>query len=103
MPAMAIHDSATKLIKDNWYAEPGIKETYLFPSSDEIRIVHLDENSPTLQEGEKVAPFYFRASPDSGLTHRVAVVIINPVDKSQRQPPNGWGDWADAERLNPGN
>ena len=103
MPTTTIHDSATELIKDNWHAEPGIKETYLFPSSDEIRIVHLDENSPTLQEGEKVAPFYFRASPDSGLTHRVAVVIINPVDKSQRQPPNGWGDWADAERLNPGN
>jgi len=99
MPVMTLHDSAMDIIKANWVAEPGIRATYLFPSADVIRIVHLDENSPALEPDEELAPFYFRAARGSAASHDVAVALIRPDEQGRKQPPRGWGDWKDAERI----
>ncbi len=99
MVTATVHDAGVALIKANWQAEPGIVSSYLFPSDTEIRIVHLDENVPALIAGDRIQPFYFRAMPNGEIPFDSSVAIIRPEERDRLSPPEGWGNWEDAQQI----
>lgn len=94
-----IHTAAMSLAKYNQEAEPAIVRSYLFPSNTEIRLIHLDEHSPAMREGDDIAPFYFGRSSD--VPYPSAIALIRPEEKERLTPPAGWGEWEEAEELVP--
>lgn len=95
-----IRRAAQEMADEGRASEPQIREVYLFPSDSVIRIVYLDATaSPS--RGDRVRPFYFAASPVSGLPYPSAVAVIRPEEKDTLLPLEDWGDWSEAERLWP--
>jgi len=90
---------ARKLARYNQEADLGITASYLFPSKTEIRLIHLDENSPQTTEGEPIAPFYFGPDRIGGITYPSAIALIRPEEKGQLPLPTGWGTWDDAALI----
>jgi hypothetical protein len=94
---ISVRDAAMELVRDNVRYEPGIVRVYLFPASDEIRLVEIDRNSA---DAETVQPFYFSAYPAGGIPYRTALALITPADERRRPAlPEGWPDWDAAEVI----
>ena len=90
---------ARQIVADGLEAEPAIRAAYLFPSSEQIRLVYLDPTtSPSRDEGA-IRPFYFGANTAGGRPYPLAVALILPEEEGRLQPPEGWGTWGDAELL----
>lgn len=77
--------------------EPAIKEIYLFPADDEIRMIYVDPT--TLPSEETPTPFYNPPDPQGGIPYPYIVAIILPEEKGLLQLPKDWGDWASAVLL----
>lgn len=101
-PKLDIRCAALEMADEGRESEPQVREVYLFPSATEIRLVYLDATASPSRD-ERVRPFYFAASPTSGLPYPSAVAVIRPEEKKTLSPPEGWGGWSDAERLWPVN
>jgi len=88
-----------EIVESNWEADPAIEKTYLFPSSNEVRLIHVDASSPAMRKGEPIAPFYFSPDRAHGIPFPLAVAIIRPDEVPVTSPPEGWGDWDTAEVI----
>jgi hypothetical protein len=94
-----IENVAHRLAVYNQDADSGIVSSYLFPSATEIRLIHLDENSPATQDGEPIAPFYFGPDRAGGIIYPSAIALIRPEEKERLSLPEGWGAWDDAKPI----
>lgn len=94
-----LHDAALRLIEYNWEADPGINASFLFPSSNEIRLIHLDENSLETRMDDGIMPFYFGSSAADDIPFPSAIALIRPEEKERLSPPEGWGGWEQAEQF----
>jgi hypothetical protein len=94
----SIEEQARFLAADNRKAEPSIKKIYWFPHSDELRLVELLDEVPASQDVQ-VRPFYFRASPEDGLSVVSSIAMIRPEEFGKLQLPKDWGDWSEAIEL----
>lgn len=93
-----IERQARLLACENRAAEPGIRKVLWFPDDSEIRLVSLLDEFPTSEDGE-LHPFYFRPSPEDGLTSPSGVTLIRSDEYRKLKLPPGWGDWDDAIEL----
>ncbi len=93
-----IRIAAQKLAEANAASASETQEIYLFPDSEEIRLIETD---PTTLPSEKIIPFYFSADPAEGIPFRSAIALILPDEKGQLSPPAGWGSWETAIRIWP--
>jgi hypothetical protein len=75
--------------------EPGIVKVYWFPAQEEIRLISLYPDMPA-SEDEHLAPFYFKPSPEDGITFWSAVAMIQPSEFGNLELPKEWGAWNDA-------
>lgn len=80
-------------------AEPAMLKIFLFPSANEIRLLYVDATAHPAGEDEKIAPYYFRPSPNNGINFDSAVALIRPEEEGHLDLPAGWGTWKDAEVL----
>lgn len=93
-----IRHQAIRLAGETLRADPAIRKIYWFPDENEVRLIELEENCPSSQSGE-VEPFYFEASPEDGLIFPSGVAMIRPEEYGRLNPPEGWGNWDDAQEL----
>jgi len=98
MTTDTIEIQAKLLAADNKEAEPEIQRIYWFPDHDEVRLIVLDPSVPKEQDGI-VHPFYFRPSPEDGLTAPSAIALIRPEEFGKLRLPHTWGDWSAAIAL----
>ncbi len=84
-----IKDVARQLVADGLEAEPAIRAAYLFPSSEQIRLVYLDQTTSPSRDGQTIRPFYFGASAGRGIPYPSAIALIRPEEKADIQPPDG--------------
>ncbi|MFW5857449.1 MAG: hypothetical protein ACOCX4_06190 [Planctomycetota bacterium] len=97
----AIRKQALRLARENMRAEPGIEAVYWVPDGTEVRLIEVESNTvKTLSE--RVEPFYFDPSPSEELTAPSGVAVIRPEEFRKLELPEGWGDWDDVEKLEPG-
>ena len=96
--ATSIRAAAQKLANYNLEAAPETEAIYLFPSSDEIRLIETD---PTTLSSTEIVPYYFGAVPESGIPFRSSVALIRPEEAHRLAPPSAWGTWEDAIKLWP--
>ena len=96
---LAIKDVARQIVADGLEAEPAIRAAYLFPSSEQIRLVYLDPTTSPSRDKETIWPFYFGANSANGIPYPSAIALIRPEEKENLQPPMEWGTWDDAEAL----
>jgi hypothetical protein len=94
----SIEDAARKLADYNVEAAPETEAIYFFPHPDEIRLIETD---PTTLSDTEIVPYYFGASPKSGIPFRSAVALIRPEEAFRLPLPPGWGTWNDAVKLWP--
>jgi hypothetical protein len=94
-----IQKIARQLVRESQNAEPGITRSYLFPSEGEIRLIHLDNNSPASEKNEAIAPFYFGPDRQGDIPYPSAIALIRPEEKGHLNLPQGWGDWDGAEEV----
>lgn len=87
--------AAKALASANVENEPNIVATYLFPSETEIRLIHLDPSSPCAEEC--VSAYQF--PPEDDINYPCAIGLLPPEQKDQVLPPEGWGDWNDAQII----
>ena len=96
--AMPLKNAAHRLAQINHDFEDTITRTYWFrdPLENEIRLVHVD--TAAFFHLRAVRPFCFGASTDDGeFTPASAIALIAPSDEGRSSPPEGWGDWEEAE------
>lgn len=93
--APSIEDPAKLLAGENRRAEAAITKVFWFPHSHEVRFIALSEEVPGSDDRE-VHPFYFRASPQDGLTGQSAVAVVRPAEFGKLKLPRDWVDWRDA-------
>ncbi|MGI4789561.1 MAG: hypothetical protein ACRYFS_12000 [Janthinobacterium lividum] len=80
-------------------SDPATIKVLLFPSTEEIRLLYVDETArPTLEE-ETIAPYYFGADKRSGTHYTSAVALIRPEEEGKLHLPAGWGTWEDAVSI----
>lgn len=91
-------NAAALLARNNAESDPAVEEIYLFPGSNQIRLIELDATVPP---SGAIEPYYFGADPQSGLEFASAIALIRPEERGRLRPPDGWGDWGDAERIWP--
>jgi hypothetical protein len=94
----SLEEEARHLVKLNHSEVRSIVESYVFPDPDgkEIRVVHVD----TKAFPEKaVIPISFAPDPTEGLNHQMQIAIVDPVGIMTLTPPEGWGSWGDAMRI----
>lgn len=91
-------ETAQKLADYNMEVAPETEAIYFFPAEDVVQLVMLD---PVTLPSEEMVPYYFGASPRSGISHRSAVVLIRPEEAFRLPLPPGWGRWEDAVKLWP--
>ena len=92
-------DAARDLARANAESEPQIQRIYLFPHSDQIRLVAVD---PTTLPSERISPYYFDPDPVGGVPYSCAIALITPDEEMKRIPtPPGWGDWDEAKPIWP--
>ena len=94
-----LREAALELAKANIEAEPDLQQVYWFPSEEEIRLVLLDPTIAPSRDEEVFAPFYFGSNKAAGVPYPSAIALIHPKDKDRLQPPDGWGNWKDAESI----
>jgi hypothetical protein len=94
----SIEQQAKYLASENRKAEPGITKIYWFPDDHEVRLVSLLDEMPTSQDGI-LRPFYFRASPEHGLTAPSSVTLIRSDEFGTLRLPASWGSWNDAVEI----
>lgn len=92
-------DTAQTLAEANRQAEPGIRKTLLFPSVQEVRLVHIDVTAHPSGHDEELAPFYFNPDLANGIPFRSAIALVRPEEEGHLSLPMGWGTWQDAEVL----
>ncbi len=92
---MKIREAAEKLAAAN-SAEETIQRIYWFPDETELRIVVIDDASPT-SDDEEVHPFYFQ--PDGEIKVWKALSLLHPDEESKINLPNEWGSWADGKII----
>ena len=91
-----IRRQALTLAEANAEAEPTISDIYWFPNDEEIRLIEVDEQTPT---SDFVTPFFFNTDPAGGILLPSGIAIIRPEEKDRLTLPEGWGTWDDAERI----
>ena len=91
--------TARMLAAANREAEPAIRKTLLFPSVQEIRLVHIDLTAHPSGAEERLSPFYFNPDISHGIPFRSAIALIRPEEEEHLGLPNGWGTWRDAKIL----
>ncbi len=94
----SIEEAARKLAEYNMEAAPETEAVYFFPHPDEIRLIETD---PTTLSDTEIVPYYFGASPASGIPFRSSVALIRPEEAFHLPLPPGWGTWEDAVKLWP--
>ncbi len=95
---MEMMDSVKKLIEYHTEAEPSLVEIYLFPSTEEIHLVEVDENT-CLIEGNQMEAWYLDPYLEGGISHPSGFALIHPQEVRVLIPPDGWGTWEDAELV----
>jgi len=95
---MEMMESVKKLIEYHTEAEPSIVRVYRFPSEQEIRLVEVDEET-WLTEGNRMEAWYFGPDPNGEIHYPAGVALIRPEEESHLLPPEGWGDWNQAELV----
>lgn len=88
-----------KIIRENRESDRMLKEAYIFPSDEEIRLSYLDPNTSPHRGDINIRPFYFGMDLQSGLDYHSAIALILPDEKAKLVPPDGWGTWDDAEVI----
>jgi len=96
---VGIREAADRLMRFNVEAEPEIVRTYLFPSDEEIRLIHVHEATYENDSNKPISAFHFSADPVHGIPFRSAIGLIRPEEENVLLPPRGWGEWGDAERI----
>ncbi len=94
----SIEEAAQKLADYNMEAAPETEAIYYFPHPDEIRLIETD---PTTLSDTEIVPYYFGASPQSGIPFRSSIALIRPEEAFRLPLPLGWGAWEDAVKLWP--
>ncbi|NUN96178.1 MAG: hypothetical protein HUU16_08375 [Candidatus Omnitrophica bacterium] len=95
-----ILEVARKLAEHHARIEPSIRRIFLFPDTDEIRLVEVDQDtSPT--EGDEIHPWYFNPDPETGVFFPSGVAVITPDECLRLSPPATWGTWKDAVEIWP--
>ncbi|MGI4789438.1 MAG: hypothetical protein ACRYFS_11385 [Janthinobacterium lividum] len=94
----SIRRVAQRLADYNVEAAPETEAIYYFPHPDEIRLIETD---PTTLPSDPMVPYYFGASPKSGVPYRSAIVLIRPEEAERIATPPGWGDWKEAIKIWP--
>lgn len=95
---MNIMESVKKLVEYHTEAEPSIIRVYRFPSEQEIRLVEVDEET-WFTDGDRMEAWYFGTDPNGGIQYPAGVALIRPEEESRLLPPEGWGDWSEAELV----
>ena len=91
--------TARMLAKVSREAEPAIRKTLLFPSTQEVRLVHIDVTAHPSGHDEELAPFYFNPDFANGIPFRSAIALVRPEEEGRLSLPMGWGAWGDAEVI----
>lgn len=91
-----IKEVAERLAREHGEIEPTVESIYWFPAVDEIRFVELD--SATIAS-EEIEPFYFTPDLEGGVPFPSGVAVIRADEKDKLKPPEGWGDWDNAELI----
>ena len=99
---ISVNEAANRLVRYNHEADAAIERTYIFPSDQEVRLIHIDTTSIPLRDGEEVAPFHFRATPQDGIPYPSAVALVRPEEEGVVAPPAGWGEWNTARVIQRG-
>ena len=94
-----VRAAALEIVRENREADPDLKEVYLFPDEEEIRLVYLDPNTMPHRGDNWITPFYFGRDVKGGLPYRSAIALIRPEEFDSLLPPQAWGTWRDAEAL----
>ena len=90
--------AAQRLAELNAASEPAIREIYLFPAENEIRLVEVDETA--LPRGdEQIAAYHFGPDPHGEIKYPSAIALVRPEDQERLWPPEGWGSWEGAEVI----
>ena len=94
-----VRAAALAIVRENREGDPMLKEVYLFPAEDEIRMIYLDPESRPHRGDGTIRPFYFGRDIPGGLAYRSAIASIRPEERESLLPPEGWGSWEDAELI----
>jgi len=94
----SIEEAARKLADYNVEVAPETEAIYFFPAEDVVQLVMLD---PVTLPSEEMVPYYFGASPQSGIPFRSSIALIRPEEAFHLPLPPGWGTWDDAVKLWP--
>ena len=76
--------------------DPSVLKTFWFPNNEQIRVVHVIENS---LPNDQVLPFYFLPGQFNDFPVPIAVAAIRPEEVRQLKLPDGWGTWDEAEEI----
>ena len=98
MDAEIIKRQAEYLAREYREAEPDMDGIYWFPDDDEVRLVEVHRDVAAAVEN-RLAPYYFRASPVDDLPARSAIALIRTDEFRRLELPKGWGDWDDAIEI----
>ncbi len=89
---------ARNLARSNAETEESIRAIYLFPNSEEIRLIEVDETTPP---SDGINPFVFGPDRRHGLPYRMSIALIRPEENRVLSPPKEWGTWEDAVQIWP--
>ena len=95
----SVEQGARALAADNRQSDPALQGILWFPADDQIRLVLLTAEVPAAGDDPDVHPFYFRPSPEHGLTFNSAIAMIRPDERGKLRLPPSWGAWQDAVEL----
>ena len=90
-------DDARKLAVANTEEEPSIVETYWFPDEHEIRLVHVDTETPASEES--VLFFHFAADPAQGVNYPSQIALVQPDEFGRLKLPSDWIGWEEARKI----
>lgn len=94
----SVREVASYVAERHVRVAPEIREIFLFPSHDEIRLIEID---PTTLPSSEITPYYFNPDPVNGVPYISAVALIRPEEKKRLLPPKEWGTWQDGEKIWP--
>ncbi|CAN5392674.1 hypothetical protein BH09SUM1_BH09SUM1_33050 [soil metagenome] len=84
-----------EMAEESAKSEPAIVGIYVFPSENEVRLLEVDRTMRP--SGEAAEAYYFAA--DAQFPFPSGIAIIRPDEVGKIQPPEGWGEWADAQEI----
>ena len=91
-----MRELARALAQSNKAEEPQISRAFWFPSTEELRMVEVDD---TAIPSDEVIAFHFGPSPAAGLPVPFAIALIRSSEVKAIPLPEGWGSWDDAEEV----